>query len=445
MNQKRMTGNLMPTSLPAIAKKAREDKAKRFRDLYRMLNSANLRICFYELRKDAAPGVDRVTFEQYEADLDNNLSKLVEKLKNHSYHAKNVRRKYIPKPNGKMRPLGIPTLEDKLLQLAVSKILEAIYEQDFVEHSWGYRPNRSPQKAVGYLRELLQSSNVHYVVEADIEGFFDNISHEWMMKMLEKRIDDRAILRLIMKWLKAGILEETGEIIRPQTGTPQGGIVSPILANIYLHYTLDLWFERVVKKEISRFGKMVRYADDFVCAFETEEQARKFEEQLGKRLEKFNLKVAPDKTRTIPFSRRGPLPSESFDFLGFQYQWVKGYQSGVPVVHTTTSRKKLRASLRTVGEWIKSNRSLPIADYMRTLGQIIRGYTNYYGRIGNSQMLQRYVRIVVYRTYKWLNRRSQKRSYTWKEFFNLLKHHNILQVARIKAHHRDLFSTCNPC
>lgn len=288
-----------------------------------MLNEANLRWCFYQLRKSASPGVDRVTFAEYERSLDSNLADLVERLKGKRYKAKLVRRKHIPKGNGKTRPLGIPALEDKLLQLAVSRILSAIYEQDFLDCGWGYRPERGAREAGRELADELYRGHYGWVVEADIRGFFDNIDHDWMLKMLGERVEDRALLRLIGKWLKAGVLEEDGKVLHPAAGTPQGGIVSPVLANIYLHYALDLWFKAVVQRHSKGEAVMLRYADDSVCAFRFREDAVRFEEALPGRLAKFGLETAPEKTRTLQFSRYVDEPNEAFEFLGFEFRWVR--------------------------------------------------------------------------------------------------------------------------
>ena len=233
------------TSMLGIAKKAKSDKRYRFRNLYRELNEELLLDSWRLLRKDAALGVDRVSAAEYEANLAENIKQLVERLKRKRYRAKLVRRHYIPKGNGAMRPLGIPATEDKLLQLAVKRLLEAIYEQDFLSCSYGYRPLVGARTAVDELRVKLQFGGYHHLVEADIKGFFDNLSHQWLMRMLAERIDDEPFLRLIKKWLKAGVLDTDGQVLRPESGTPQGGIVSPVLANVYLHYALDLWFERV--------------------------------------------------------------------------------------------------------------------------------------------------------------------------------------------------------
>jgi group II intron reverse transcriptase/maturase len=291
------------TSLRAIAKKAVQNKTHRFGGLYRLLNQANLRECFFHLRKDAAPGADGVTYEEYEKNLDDNLRSLVERLMNKSYRAQLVRRKYIPKGKGKLRPLGIPTLEDKLVQLAVGQLLSAIFEADFLPCSYGYRPGRSPHDAVNGLTDTLYRGRFEFVYEADIKGFFDHIRHDWLVRMLEQRINDGAIIRLVRKWLRAGILEEGGRIEHPESGTPQGGIVSPVLANVYLHYALDLWFERKVRKGNRGQSRLFRFADDFVCCFDYRHEAEAFSQAVKERLAKFGLELALDKTKTLRFGR----------------------------------------------------------------------------------------------------------------------------------------------
>lgn len=419
-----MTATTMQTSLRGIADRARRDRKARFGNLYGLLNEANLRDCFYQLRKSAAPGVDGITFEQYEANLDTNLAKLVERLVLKRYRAKLVRRKYIPKASGKLRPLGIPALEDKLLQLAVARMLEAIYEQDFLECSWGYRPGRGAREASRELADQLYRGWFGWVVEADIKGFFDNISHTWMLRMLEERIQDAALVRLIAKWLKAGIMEESGEVKHPATGTPQGGIVSPILANIYLHYALDLWFERVVKKQCRGEVYMIRYADDFVCAFRYMADAKRFERRLPQRLGKFGLEVAPEKTRTLQFCRHVPEPNEAFEFLGFEFRWVKR-RTGEAGVQRRTAPKKLRASVRAFTEWIKKYRHNRMIDLMKTLAAKLRGHWNYYGVRGNAESLSAFYDQCQRLLFKWLNRRSQKRSCTYERFGELLRKYAI--------------------
>ena len=416
----------LPTILREIAIKAAADKSHRFGGLFHLLDEECLKACFHELKKTAAPGIDGVTVQEYGKDLDKRIKELVERLKRNGYRAKLVRRKYIPKGGGKMRPLGIPALEDKLLQLAVTKILSAIYEQDFFALSYGYRPNTGAQRAVQDLTDELFRGKYNYLVEADIKGFFDNIDHEWMMRMLEQRISDGAILRLIKKWLKAGILEETGEVIDPVTGTPQGGVISPLLANVYLHFVLDLWFEKRMKKHFRGRSCLYRYADDFVAAFEYRWEAAAFERQLGERLKKFGLETAPEKTKTLRFGRNGREHNGRFDFLGFEFSWGLS-RKGKPIVKRRTSAKKMRGSIERFTEWIKKHRHRKLKDLMKTLKQKLRGYWNYYGVIGNSKRLCQFYTQIRWLLHKWLNRRSQRKSFTWKSFDRLLKRFGISQ------------------
>jgi len=417
------------TSLRGIANKAAKQRKHRFGNLYELLNEENLSWCWQFLRKEAAPGIDRVDYAEYQAELDSNIHDLVDRLKGKRYRARLVRRHYIPKPNGKLRPLGIPTTEDKLLQLAVAKILEAIYEQDFLDCSYGYRPGRSPHDAVKALTDELQYGRYCWVVEADIKSFFDGIDHGWMTRMLKERIDDKSFLRLIQKWLKAGILDTDGGVIHPATGTPQGGIVSPILANVYLHYALDLWFEKQIKPMSQSSALLIRFADDFVCAFQHKKDAERFMEQLGTRMGKFGLETAPDKTRLLRFCRYDIPGSGRFDFLGFEFRWEEG-RNGGRFVKRRTSRKKLRASLANLTVWFKKERHQKTDRIFSTLNSKYRGYWNYYGVIGNSASLQRFFYTTQRLLFKWLNRRSQRRSYTW-DGFNALVNYFAVERPRI--------------
>ena len=423
----------MQTSLRGIANRASTHKTHRFRNLSGLLNGANLTWCFGFLRKDAAPGADRVDVEAYRKDLDANIHDLVERLKQGRYRAKLVRRRYIPKPNGKMRPLGIPATEDKLVQVAVAKILEAIYEQDFLDSSYGYRPGRSPQGAAQDLARTLQYGRYCWLVEADIKGFFDHIDHAWMIKMLEQRIDDQPFLRLIRKWLRAGILETDGQVVHPITGTPQGGIVSPVLANIYLHYALDLWFERRIKPRSRGAAMIIRFADDFVCAFQDRFEAESFYRELGERLGKFGLEVAPDKTRILRFCQFDLACSGRFDFLGFEFYWAET-RRGRRGVKRRTSRKKLRASLANFTDWIRRSRHRGVGQLLRILRSKYRGYGNYYGVIGNSASLTQFYYRSKRILFKWLNRRSQRLSYTWPGFQAVLDFFGV-EGPRLTAQH----------
>jgi len=418
------------TSLLGIAKKARSDKRYRFRNLYRELNEELLLDSWRLLRKDAALGVDRVSAAEYEANLEENIQQLVERLKRKRYRAKLVRRHYIPKGEGKQRPLGIPALEDKLLQLAVKRLLEAIYEQDFLSCSYGYRPQVGAREAVAQLRRELQFGGYHQVVEADIKGFFDNLSHEWLMRMLAERIDDQAILRLIKKWLRAGVLDTDGKVLRPESGTPQGGIISPLLANVYLHYALDLWFAKVFQPSCQGAAFLLRYADDFVCGFGRAETAQRFYSELAERLRKFGLELAAAKTRVIPFSRyrRGET---SFDFLGFEFRWGTD-RKGQARLQLRTARKKFRNSVKRVAEWCKQNRHRRVGEQFKLLNAKLRGYYNYYGVIGNYASLAEFFYHVQRLHLKWLNRRSQRPSYNW-EGYRMLIQYFALERPRIVA------------
>lgn len=418
------------TSLLGIAKKARSDKRYRFRNLYRELNEELLRDSWRLLRKDAALGVDRVSAAEYEANLEENIHQLVERLKRKSYRARLVRRQYIPKGDGRMRPLGIPATEDKLLQLAVKRLLEAIYEQDFLACSYGYRPRVGALDAVDQLQMKLQFEGYHHVVEADIKGFFDNLSHEWLMRMLAERIDDQAILRLIKKWLKAGVLDTDGKVLRPEGGTPQGGIISPLLANVYLHYALDLWFEKVFRRSCRGEAFLHRYADDFVCGFGREEDAQLFYSELEERLRKFGLELATEKTRVMRFSRyrRGEA---SFDFLGFEFRWGTD-RKGQARLKRRTSRKKFRNSVERLAEWCKKNRHRRVGEQFQRLNAKLRGYYNYYGVRGNYDSLNEFYQLVQRLHLKWLNRRSQRQSYTWAGYRALLQRF-ALERPRIAA------------
>ncbi len=414
----------MQTSLKGINKRAEKDSSHRFGGLYRQLNVENLRWAYSQLNKRAAVGVDKVSYTEYGQNLEGNLVDLVERLKNKTYKARLIRRHYIPKSVTKMRPLGIPTLEDKLVQYATAKILEAIYEADCIKDSYGYRPHRGCHDAVNIVKKKAMFDYCDHIVEADIKGFFDNIDHDWLMRMLEQRIDDRALLKLIYKWLKAGILEENG-VIHPDSGTPQGGVISPILANVYLHYALDLWFERQVRRKCIGRCSIVRYADDFVCLFQNELDAQAFYEQLPTRLKKFNLEVASEKTKKLKFSRYNTRQeNESFEFLGFEFHWEIS-QRGKKYVRTRTSGKKLRGAIIRFTNWIKENRSQKLGPLMKSVRRKIIGHYNYYGLVGNSKRLSEYWHWCLQCLFKWLNRRSQKRSYNWTGFKELLKHFAI--------------------
>lgn len=415
----------MQTNLLGIANKAKNDKRHRFRNLYGMLNAEFLIGCWKDINKNAAMGVDRVSAAEYGANIQQNVNELVNRLKEKCYQAKQIRRHYIPKDGDKLRPLGIPVTEDKLLQLAAKKILEAIYEQDFLPCSFGYRPGVSAHDALDGIDAKLQFGRYKHVVEADIKGYFDNIDHEWLIKMLALRIDDKPFLQLIRKWLKAGVLEPSGKITRPDTGSPQGGVISPILANIYLHHALDLWFEKIVKVRCNGEAMLIRYCDDWLCAFQNQYDAKRFFKAVKQRLSKFNLELAEEKTRVMQFSRYTSNKA-SFEFLGFEFRWGKA-RTGKQHLKRKTAPSRFRKSVRTFTDWCKKSRHMKINQLFQAYASKLRGYYNYFGIIGNQKKLSKFHYVSTIILFKWLNRRSGKRSYTWVGFNALLHHFKVPQ------------------
>jgi group II intron reverse transcriptase/maturase len=356
--------------------------------------------------------VDQVSAQEYEQHLEENIHHLVERLKKKRYRAKLVRRHSLPKGDGTQRPLGIPAVEDTLLQLAVARLLEAIYEQDFLRCRSGYRPKVGALDAVDTRTIKLQFGRYAWVVEADIKKFFDTIDHAGMVRMLAERIDDGALLRLIQKWLKAGVLDTDGQVLHPVTGTPQGGTVSPILANVFLHDVLDSWFANVGKPHCRGEACLIRSADDFVCAFEAQGDAERFDKVLGKRRETFGLELSAAKTRIIPFSRHRHVEKTSFEFLGFAFRWGKD-RTGKDHLKRRTARKKLRSALKRFTAWCKENRHLRRSVLCQRLHATLRGYDNYYGVHGNAASLKQFFNSAMRILLKWLNRRSQRHSDTW--------------------------------
>lgn len=404
--------------------KAREYRKHRFRSLYREINLPMLHECFRELSKKAAAGVDGMTVEEYEKNLDERLVDLWQRLISKRYRAQKVRRRHIPKGNGKTRPLGIPALEDKLVQLAARKLLEAIYEADFMESSVGYRPKRGARQATQKLQNDLYHSRVQWIVEADIKSFFDCVDHEWLVRMLRQRVDDEAFVGLIVKWLKAGVLEESGEVIHPEAGTPQGGVISPILANIYLHYALDLWVEKRVKQASDGDVVYLRYADDFVVGFEHREEAEAFYDALPGRMEEFGLQLAMEKTAIVRFSRADLKGSKPFTFLGFDFSWGRT-RKGYPTLRRRTNAKKFRQALDRLKEWLEKVRSVRLRELVPILKAKLQGHGNYYGVIGNSRGLCNFWHKAKRVLFQWVNRRSQRKSYAWRGFVVMLEEHGL--------------------
>jgi RNA-directed DNA polymerase len=439
----RQTDKLMRSSLRGIANRARCDKRHRFRNLYGLLNEEALMSTWQSLNKRAAAGVDRVTAQEYASDLFGNASKLVERLKRKHYRARLVRRKHIPKSGGSgLRPLGIPVLEDRLLQLTSARILEAIYEPEFLPCSYAYREKRSALMAVQDLTRVLQFGPYGYIVDIDIKGFFDNIDHDHMMGILGERIDDKPFLRLIRKWLKVGVMEEDGKVRRPETGCPQGGCISPVLANIYLHHVIDKWFHEVVGPESADRVYMNRYADDIVFAFKRKCDAERFYRYLPERLARFGLEMSREKSQLLRFSRfELGDQSKSFEYLGFEFRWMLD-RKGVPRVKRRTSRKRTRQSLAKMKAWIQRLRSVKVRKVMELLNRKLRGHYNYYGVRGNSESLWAFHKETLKILYKWLNRRSQRRSYSWSSFHVMVKYFGVLRprITELCSRQRELFS-----
>jgi len=413
----------METKLLRISELAKSDPKMKFTSLAHLLNEQSLIQCHHELPNKKATGVNGTTKEQYAERLEENIMDLISRLKSKSYRPVPVRRMYIPKLNSnKRRPLGIPEHEDKIVQRGIAKVLNAIYENDFLDCSFGFRPNRNCHDALKILNFYVEKRLVSYVVDVDIKGFFDNVDHKWMMEFLKHRIADPNLLRIISRFLKGGYMEE-GRIYKTDNGTPQGGVISPILANVYLHYVLDLWFEKVVRKQCEGQAYIVRYADDFVCCFQNKREALQFYQSLKLRLKKFNLEIAEDKTKVIPFGRfaennakrTGNGKPATFDFLGFTHYCGKSKQ-GKFRVKRKSSRKKVQSKLKESKEWLKSNRNKNIHLIMDRFRRSLVGYYNYYCITDNSQTVNDFKEKIEILLFKWLNRRSQRKSFTWDKF-----------------------------
>jgi RNA-directed DNA polymerase len=424
-------GGKVETKLRLIACKAGKEKKYKFRNLVYLVNAESLRESFYRLKADKASGIDGMSMEDYERNLDAHLENLVERMKRQAYKPQAVRRAYIPKTNGKLRPLGIPTVEDKMVQLCVTRILEALWEGDFSETSFGFRKGRNCHMAIGKLNQVVMEHPVNYVIDADIKGFFDNVNHDWMMECLKQRIADMSLLRLIKRFLISGYVEE-GKYYAVDKGTPQGGVISPMLANIYLHYVLDLWMTKVVKKRIRGYVEMIRYADDFVICVQAKEDAENILSLLKERLGKFGLELAQDKTRIVEFGRsaekntkkQGGKPG-TFNFLGFTHYCCRTRKGGYKIGRKT-DRKKLAMKLKEMNEWLKSVRSyLRIKEWWWVLQAKLRGHYQYYGVSENSRGIGLYYYAVKRLVFKWLNRRSQKKNMTWERFEAYCARHKL--------------------
>jgi RNA-directed DNA polymerase len=430
-----MAGALEPvdvsTKQQRIAQLARQSPEMGFTSLAYFIDLDWLTEAFHRTRKDGAVGVDGQDGEDYAVNLRDNLQSLLERAKSGTYQAPPVRRVHIPKAGSatETRPLGIPTFEDKVLQRAVVMVLEAIYEQDFLNCSYGFRPGRSAHQALDSLWRQAMAIGGGWIVDVDIRKFFDTIDHDHLRDFLKRRVRDGVLLRLIGKWLNAGVLED-GCVTHPDKGSPQGGVVSPCLSNVFLHYVLDDWFEREVQPRLKGRSFLIRYADDFVMGFSCEEDARRVRDVLPKRFEKYGLTIHPEKTRLVPFERpvgardgaasEARTPPGTFDLLGFTHYWARS-RNGNWVVKRKTSGSRFRRGLKALSEWCRVNRHQPIEDQHRTLRQKLVGHFAYYGITGNSMALVRFRNAATWIWKRWLSRRRRGGRMTWDRLNRLLK------------------------
>lgn len=422
------------TKLRRIAKLAKENPQMVFTALAHHIDMDFLREAYRRTRKDGAPGVDRVTAKEYAKDLDENLEALLEAFKSGRYRAPPVRRVHIPKGDGRTRPLGIPAFEDKVLQRAVVMVLEAVYEQDFKDCSYGFRPKRSAHAALAAMREPLMEMGGAWVIDADIKGYFDNIEHGKLRAILDQRVRDGVIRRAIDKWLKAGVMEE-GSVSYSDLGTPQGGVISPLLANIYLHEVLDTWFERDVRPRLKGAAFLVRYADDFLLACALKSDAERVFEVLPKRFAKYGLTIHPEKSKLVCFTRPRPResgkgrdeegnPPGTFDLLGFTHYWARS-QRGYWVIKRKTMAKRFKRGLVALNDWCRANLHAPLREQWTVLSQKLRGHYAYYGITGNSPAVSRFLWFATRIWKRGLDRRSQRGYLPWEAFRRLLRRYPL--------------------
>jgi RNA-directed DNA polymerase len=420
----------MSTKIDRLTELAKEEPKRRFFSIAHLITPEALYVAFRSLRRDASAGVDGVSYEQYEKDAEGNIRQLHERLKGGRYQAQPLRRVYIPKENGKQRPISIPALEDKIVQKAMVEVLNAIYEQDFLECSYGFRPGRGAHQALDEVRRVICTRPTEWILEIDITTYFDSIVREQLIEMIEKRVSDGSVLRLIRKWIQVGVIDE-GRLLVSETGTGQGQTISPLLANIYLHYILDEWFEEVVKPRLKGEAHEIRFADDAILCFQYKEDAEKVMNVLPKRFAKHGLTLHPEKTRLVEFGRnaegnakrQGDKPS-TFDFLGLTHICARS-QRGKFTVHVRTMRKRLRRSLTAVAQWCKEHRHEEVGQQQKTLNAKLRGHYQYYGRPTNFRSLRQFHRGVRQIWRKWLNRRTRGSWLTWEKYSDLLRRHPL--------------------
>lgn len=419
------------TKLSLISGHARRDRTFKFTSLAHLLDVDYLRDCYRSLNRNRAVGIDNVSWEEYGANLDSNLVQLVSRLKRKKYKPQPARRVYIPKNEKETRPLGISALENKIVERGITWILESIYEQDFLACSYGFRPDRNCHQALKQLNDLIMFQPVNHIVEADIKGFFDSVDHDKLMEFIRIRITDTALLSLIGKFLKAGYIDD-GQRVKSDKGTPQGSILSPMLANIFLHYVLDEWFETTVKSHVKGYCELVRYADDFVCVVRYADDAERIEQALKNRFRKYGLDIHPTKSRKIPFGRferenagKQNRKAHTFDFLGFTH-YCDESRTGRFKLGRKTSRKKFSAKCREMNHWLRGIRNLvKTKDWWKILAAKLRGHIQYYGVSENYASVARFYNLTLKMARKWLNRRSQKRKMSMADFRKYLEHYPL--------------------
>jgi RNA-directed DNA polymerase len=415
--------NMSPRLLK-VMERAKRDPQVRFLSLAHLIDEDALKRAFDRLRKDAAVGEDGISKEQYGTELDANVRSLHQRLRAMTWRHRPIRRVHIPKDKGKTRPIGVSCIEDKVVQEAVREVLQAVYEPVFSDDSYGFRPGRSAHDALRALHRVLYRGEVNWILEADIESFFDSISRKMLMEMLRERVADTSLLRLVGKCLQVGVLDGA-QYSEPDEGTAQGSSLSPLLGNVYLHHVLDQWFERVVRPRLRGEASLVRYADDFVIGFEREDDAKRVKDVLGRRFEKFGLRLHPDKTRLLPFARppRGQASGKgpaTFDFLGFSLYWRRSLRGWwVPALKTRKAR--LRRAITAVADWCRRHRHEPVSEQHAALVRRIAGHCNYFGVNGNARSLAMLIHHAERAWRKWLGRRSQRARMPWTRFEALLR------------------------
>lgn len=408
------------TKFAMIAKKAQANPEEKFTSLAHYLTPEFLINSYRRLRKTAAPGIDGQTYYDYELNLSRSIHKLHGELRSKGYKAPNIRRTWVDKGGGKKRPLGISTVEDKIVQRAVTDILNNIYEQDFYDFSYGFRKKRSAHQALKQVRTGCMNRKVRWVLDADIQGCFDNFDHQILRDLLGKRVKDKGILRLINQWLKVGIVD--GDTMHLNTkGTPQGNIISPLLCNIYLHYVLDGWMMKMVKPLLKGEFFIIRYADDFVIGFEYEEDARKVMDTLPKRMAKYGLNIHPEKSKLVKFIPNANTKPPTIDFLGFTHYWAKSVK-GRSIVKRRTTSKGLGKGIKKIEDSCRFNRHEPLKAQYNILRSKLNGLYQYYGIRSNFNALKTFYQSALKRWYYWLNKRSQTNSYTWRGYKGLIRH-----------------------